>query len=104
LKKARKTNKLEKGAYMFAVHVKPAAEIGVHYAALVNALKEHDRIIITNEGKNEAVLIGMDDYAEYELYAHRRYVQQKLTEAETLAASSNAVWVSEDDFFAEDEA
>jgi hypothetical protein len=46
----------------------------------------------------------MDDYAEYELYAHRRYVQQKLTEAETAAASSNAVWVSEKEFFAEDEA
>jgi hypothetical protein len=48
LKKAQKTNKLEKGAYMFAVHVKPAAEIGVHYAALVNALKEHDRNLSRN--------------------------------------------------------
>ena len=86
---------------MFAVHEKPIAEVASNYLELAGALKEHDRIIITNGGQKEAVLIGMEDYAEYELYAHNRYVHQKLAEAETQA--SGAAWVSEADFWGDDE-
>jgi PHD/YefM family antitoxin component YafN of YafNO toxin-antitoxin module len=88
---------------MFNVHVKSADEIKTRYTELAGILKEHDRIIITNEGKQEAVLIGMEDYAEYEVYAHTQYVQKKLTEAESRAAKADAVWILEKDFWREDE-
>jgi PHD/YefM family antitoxin component YafN of YafNO toxin-antitoxin module len=89
---------------MFNVHVKPVDEIKTRYTELAGILKEHDRIIITNGGKQEAVLIGMEDYAEYETYAHNQYVQKKLAEAEALAAKTEAVWMNEEDFWHEDEA
>jgi hypothetical protein len=34
---------------------------------------------------------------------YSRYIRQKLAEAETAAASPDAVWVGEDAFFADDE-
>jgi hypothetical protein len=37
-------------------------------------------------------------------YAHIQYVQKKLTEAEAQAAKPDAVWISEEDFWREDEA
>jgi PHD/YefM family antitoxin component YafN of YafNO toxin-antitoxin module len=89
---------------MFNVHVKPADEIKARYTEFAGMLKEHDRIIITNEGKQEAVIIGMEDYADYEAYAHNQYVQKKLAEAEALAAKADAVWINEEDFWREDEA
>jgi len=44
----------------------------------------------------------MDDYAEYEVYAHSRYVREKLAEAETQAADPGTVWISEEDFWNDD--
>jgi hypothetical protein len=37
-------------------------------------------------------------------YDHTQYVQKKLTEAEARAAQPDAVWISEEDFWREDEA
>jgi hypothetical protein len=45
----------------------------------------------------------MEDYAEYEAYAHNQYVQKKLAEAESQAAKTDAVWIHEEDFWREDE-
>jgi len=43
--------------------------------------------VITNNGMGEAVLIHIDEYAEFEEYAHRRCVAAKLAEAVPLSSS-----------------
>jgi adenylate cyclase len=72
---------------MFKVQVKSLDEVKNSYAELAGALKEHDQIIITNEGISEAVLIGVEDYAEYEKYARKKDVRERL---ETLQAQPAA--------------
>jgi len=58
--------------------VRPSRDLRNNYADIVKSLKAHDHIIITNNGIGEVVLIGYDDYANYEEYLHRRFIYEEL--------------------------
>jgi PHD/YefM family antitoxin component YafN of YafNO toxin-antitoxin module len=53
---------------------------------MVKSLKRHDHIIITNHGVGESVLIGIEDYADYEEFLHRRFVFEELQKSKAEAA------------------
>jgi prevent-host-death family protein len=86
---------------MFKTHVRPSRDLRDNYAELADAVKNHDQVVITNNGRGEAVLIGIEDYADYEEYLHKRYIREKLVEAETAAASTDVAWTGHDDFWRE---
>jgi PHD/YefM family antitoxin component YafN of YafNO toxin-antitoxin module len=87
---------------MFAVHVKELDDIKTQYTDFVNKLNEHDRIILKNNGKNEAVLINIDDYNEFESFAHKNYIKKKLKETENLVENKNVGWIDEGEFWEND--
>ena len=93
LKREHEVNK------MLNVHVRPSRDLRNKYAEMSKILKDHSPIIITNNGRGEAVLIGIDDYADYEEYLHRRYVKEKLAEAEAEAGKLDAVWIGHEEFW-----
>jgi prevent-host-death family protein len=74
---------------MYNVHVRPVRDLRNNYAELVRIIKNQDQVVITNNGKGEAVLIDIDVYAEFEEFIHRRYVATKLAEAEVEAETSS---------------
>lgn len=82
---------------MLRTYVRPSRDLRNNYAELARLVKEHDQVIITNNGKGEAVLIGMEDYAQYEEFLHRRYVAQELEKAKAQANDPNTQWSSHDD-------
>lgn len=77
---------------MLQTHVRPSRDLRNNYAELSSLVREHDQVIITNNGKGEAVLIGIEDYAEYERYLHHRYVTEELEKAAQQAADPNTQW------------
>jgi hypothetical protein len=50
-------------------------------------------------GKDEAVLMGIDEFADYEKYTHKKYIAQSLAEAEKAASSPEAEWLDESEFW-----
>ena len=86
---------------MLNVHVRPSRDLRNNYAELANIVKEHDQVIITNKGRGEAVLIGIEDYADYEEYLHKRYVSEALAEAEAAARKPDARRITHEDFWRE---
>jgi prevent-host-death family protein len=84
------------------VHVKEMDDIRTQYADFVKILNEHDRIILNNNGRNEAVLINIDDYKEFEIYAHKNYVIKKLNEAEEFVKNNSNSWIDEESFWEND--
>ena len=66
---------------MLKTHARPSRNLRNNYAELASIVKENDHIIITNNGKGESVLIGIEEYAQYEEYLHRRYVEEELARA-----------------------
>lgn len=84
---------------MLKTHVHPSRDLRNNYSELVGIVKNHDQVIITNNGKGEAVLIGIEDYAEYEKFMHQRYVAEELEKAKAQANDPNTIWKSHDDIW-----
>ena len=67
------------------VHVKAVGDLLVNYSEIAQLINNNDRVIISNDGKNEAVIIPYCEYEQYELYLHNSIIMQKLAEAESIA-------------------
>ena len=72
--------------------IRPVRDLRNNYPEIAEIIKQHQPVFITNQGRGEAVVIHIDDYADYEQFLYDRYVAQKLAEAEEVAAAPNAKW------------
>ena len=63
---------------MLNSHIRPSRDLRNNYAGMVNILKAHDHIVITNKGVGEAVLIGIEDFTMYEEFLHHRFIYNEL--------------------------
>ena len=86
---------------MFNTHARSVRDLRNNYPELAKLAKEHNQVIITNNGRAETVLLGIDDFHAYEEFMHTRYVAKMLAEAEAQAADPNTHWLSHDEVFAE---
>ena len=79
---------------MMQTHVRPSRDLRNHYAEIADMVKNHDHVIITNNGRGESVLINIEDYAKYEEFLHQRYVAEELAKARRQATNPDTEWVS----------
>ena len=84
---------------MFNAHVRPVRDLRNSYPELAEIVKNHDQVIITNNGRGESVLINIDEYAAFEEYVHKRYVAEKLAEAEAAASDPDSKRLSHEEFW-----
>jgi len=85
---------------MFSTHVKAVRDLRNNYPEVAQIVRNRDHVIITNNGKSEAVLISFDEFEKYQEFLHIRYVKEKLAEAEATADNPNE-WIEVDDVFKE---
>ena len=85
---------------MFSTHVKAVRDLRNNYPEVARIVKNRDHVIITNNGKSEAVLISFEEFEKYQEYLHIRYVREKLAEAEELADNLDE-WIDIDNLFEE---
>jgi len=69
---------------MYNTHVKAAQDLRNNYPEVAKIIKNRGHVIITDNGKSEAVLIPYDHLEDYQEYLYNRYVDEKLAEAEAL--------------------
>jgi PHD/YefM family antitoxin component YafN of YafNO toxin-antitoxin module len=77
--------------------IRPVRDLRNNYAEIAQIIKGHRPVFITTQGKGEAVIINIEDYADYEAYLYEKYVSEKLAEAEAAAACADAQWHTLDD-------
>ena len=63
---------------MLQTHTRPSRDLRNSYREMVDLVKKHDQVIITNNGVGEVVLINMDVYAEFEDFLHRGFIYEEL--------------------------
>ena len=85
---------------MLNTKVRPSRDLRNNYADVVKTLKEHDHIIITNNGVGEAVLINIDDFAKYEEFLHHRFVYEQLQKSKEKSNKPDTTLLSMDTVFA----
>ena len=81
-------------------------------SSIKNILDSDGKIIITSNGKPIGLTVGvnensleelLDDWKAVKQIRHLRYIDRKLDDAEEMAADPNAVWIDEEDFWADNE-
>jgi len=85
---------------MFTTHVKAVRDLRNSYPEVAQIIRNRDHVIITNNGKSEAVLISYEEFEKYQEFLHVRYVKEKLAEAEALSDNPDK-WIDIEDLFAE---
>jgi prevent-host-death family protein len=85
---------------VYATHVKAVGDLRDNYPEVAKIIKNRNHVVITNNGKSEAVLIPYEDFEQYQEFAHIRYVKEKLAEAEAVADNPDE-WISSDELFEE---
>ena len=85
---------------MFTTHVKAVRDLRNNYPEVASIIKNRDHVIITNNGKSEAVLISYDEFERYQEFLHVLYVKEKLAEAEAISDNPDE-WLEIDELFKE---
>ncbi|MDR3052401.1 MAG: type II toxin-antitoxin system Phd/YefM family antitoxin [Coriobacteriales bacterium] len=79
---------------MYHTHARPSRDLRNNYAEVVQLVKEqHDQVIITNNGRDEAVLIGIEEFRAYENFLHQRYIAEELAQAKIEASDPKTQWL-----------
>ncbi|MCL1842202.1 MAG: hypothetical protein FWF79_00120 [Defluviitaleaceae bacterium] len=55
-----------------------------NYADVMNTLDQHDYIVITNQGRGNAVYCDQDYFAELQDLAHQQYIYNELQKSKAL--------------------
>ena len=83
---------------MFEIHQRPSRELRNKYPELAQLVRDHNDVVITNNGKVDLVLVNPADWEEFKEYRYHQYVLKKLREVEAVADSPDT-WLSEDSFW-----
>jgi PHD/YefM family antitoxin component YafN of YafNO toxin-antitoxin module len=81
---------------MFNPYVRPANILGDSRIDVESILRNCDQVILSQDGKSTAVIIGIQEYEQLKEAMYDRYVLQKLSEAEAVENNSDA-WGTEDE-------
>ena len=85
---------------MYNIHARPVRDLRNNYAELAKMTKNHQHIIVTNNGKDETVLMSIEDYNLCREFLYSRHILKELEQAAKEASDPNTVWVAHDDVFA----
>ena len=84
---------------MKSTFARPVRDLRNNYNEIISLANEGNQVIITQNGREAAVLIGTDAYNEYERYLYNKYINSELALAKEKAKEENAEWIDEDDFW-----
>ena len=82
---------------MSHIQIRPSRDLRNNYSEISSLVKDHNPVIITNNGVGDTVLISMEKYAEFEDYLQHRYILGELAKAEEQAADPNTKWFTHDE-------
>jgi len=85
-------------------YARPVRDLRNNYNEIINLANAGNRVIITQNGREAAVVIGTEEYKEYELFLYRHYMKTELTKAKEKAKDPNTNWLSEGEFWSDFEA
>ena len=79
--------------------LKTANEMGAPYASIAPAIRNRDRVIITDDsGQSESIILNIADFDAMKEAAWERYVAKSLAEVEAVK-DDPATWISLEEFW-----
>jgi len=84
---------------MLNTFARPVRDLRNNYNEIISLANEGNQVIITQNGREAAVVIGTEAFKEYEHFLHRLYIKQELAKAKEMAKDPNTKWISENEFW-----
>jgi len=84
---------------MLNTYARPVRDLRNNYREIIELANEGNQVIITQNGREAAVLIGTRAFKEYENFLHRQYIKQELSMTKKKAKNNEVKWLSEDEFW-----
>ena len=85
---------------MMNTYARPVRDLRNNYSEILKLANEGNQVIITQNGREAAVVIGTDAYKEFEIFLHHQYIKNELAKAKEKAKDPNTQWLSEDELWA----
>ena len=86
---------------MLNTYARPVRDLRNNYNEIIKIANEGNQIIITQNGREAAVVIGTEAYKDFEVFLHRQHIQRELKKAKENAQGPHTKWLSEDEFWTE---
>jgi len=81
-------------------YARPVRDLRNNYNEIIELANEGNQIIITQNGREAAVMIGTAAYRDYESFLHQQYIKHELAKAKEMAKDPNTEWLTEEEFWA----
>jgi len=84
---------------MMNTYARPVRDLRNNYNEILDLANDGNQVIITQNGREAAVVIGTHEYREYEKFIHRQYINRELAIADEMTNDPNAKWLTEEEFW-----
>lgn len=81
-------------------YARPVRDLRNNYGEIIKLANEGNQVIITQNGREAAVVIGTEAYKDFEHFLHRQHIKRELALTKEKAKDPNTKWLSEDEFWA----
>jgi len=81
-------------------YARPVRDLRNHYNEIIDLANEGNQVIITQNGREAAVIIGTQAYKDFEVFLYQQYIKRELEKTKKEAKDPNAKWLSEEEFWA----
>ena len=82
---------------MVQTQIRPSRDLRNSYSDVVKTVKQHDFVIITNNGVGEMVAISMEDFSSYQEYRHQRYIYEALQKSKAKLADPDTKLIPQEE-------
>ena len=80
-------------------YARPVRDLRNDYNEIIKLANEGNPVIITQNGREAAVMIGTEAYKDFEVFLYRQYINRELAKVKEKAKNPNTQWLSEDEFW-----
>ena len=84
---------------MRSTFARPVRDLRNNYNEILSLANEGNQIIITQNGRESAVVIGAKAYKQYEEYLYKQYINSELALRKEMTNDPNFKWLSEEEFW-----
>jgi prevent-host-death family protein len=84
---------------MLNTYARPVRDLRNNYNEIIDLANAGNQVIITQNGREAAVVIGTKAFKDYENYLHRRFINNELESTKNKAQNPNTKWLTEEEFW-----
>jgi prevent-host-death family protein len=85
---------------MVKAQVRPSRDLRNNYAEVMRVMEQYGQVLITHQGRGNAVLVDQDEFAKIQDLAHQQYIYSELQKSKALLDDPNVELIPHEEVMA----